>query len=236
MSRSPVVSTLLDSSIEGGPRLAPPVLATRDAVDVRVVVGLATIAFTAVYLISDLMEVVQGNFSMFRLSLTYAGEMAIPFFVLGLYAVQRPQIGRLGLVGATAFAYSYVFFTGTVLYALITGTPNYHALTKVFGAWMTVHGLIMLIGGLSFGLAVVRAGVLPRWTGICLMAGVVFVVAASGLPNVARAVAEAVPATAFAGMGFALLSRRPKLAAAPAGIADLDRPSPLIPTSIRIGT
>jgi hypothetical protein len=45
---------------------------------------------------------------------------------------------------------------------------------------MTVHGLIMLAGGLAFGLAVVRAGVLPRWTGVCLMAGVVLVVAASG--------------------------------------------------------
>jgi hypothetical protein len=38
-------------------------------------------------------------------------------------------------------AYSYVFFTSTVVYALISGTPNYKALVKVFGAWMTVHGL-----------------------------------------------------------------------------------------------
>jgi hypothetical protein len=216
MSRSPVVSAFQYSSIESGAKPASPVPTTRDSVDVRVVVGLATIAFTAVYLISDLIEVAQGNFSMFRLSMTYAGEAAIPLFVLGLYAVQRPQIGRLGLLGAAAFAYSYVFFTGTVLYALIARTPNYHMLTKVFGVWMTVHGLIMLVGGLSFGLAVVQAGVLPRWTGVCLMVGVVFVVAASGLPNIARTMAEAVPATAFAGMGFALLSRRPKSAAAPA--------------------
>ncbi len=215
MSRSPVVSAHYIST-ESGTKPASQVPATRDSVDVRVVVGLATIAFTAVYLISDLIEVAQGNFSIFRLLLTYAGEAAIPLFVLGLYAMQRPQIGRLGLLGAAAFAYSYVLFTGTVLYALIAGTPNYHALTKVFGAWMTVHGLIMLFGGLSFGLAVVRAGVLPRWTGICLMVGVAFVVAASGLPNFARTVAETVPATAFVGMGFALLSRRPKSAAAPA--------------------
>jgi hypothetical protein len=92
-----------------------------------------------------------------------------------------------------------------VVYALISGTPNYKALVKVFGAWMTVHGLILLVGGLAFGLAVVRARILPRWTGICLMAGVVLVAAASGLPDIARTGAAAVPAIAFIGMGIALL-------------------------------
>jgi hypothetical protein len=173
-------------------------------------VGLAAIIFSAVYLISDLIEVAQGGFSVFRLSLTYAGEAAIPLFVIGLYAVQRPGIGRLGFLGAVTYAYSYVFFTGTVVYALIAGTPNYTVLTKDFGAWMTVHGLIMLAGGLAFGLAVARAGVLPRWTGVCLMAGVVLVVAASGLPNLARAAAGAVPDVAFIGMGIALLTGRLK--------------------------
>jgi hypothetical protein len=169
---------------------------------------LAAVGFSAVYFISDLMEVVQGNFSTFRLSLTYVGEAAIPLFVIGLYAVQRPRIGRLGLFGALAYAYSYVFFTSTVVYALAAGTPNWNALKNVFGAWLTLHGFIMVVGGLSFGLAVVRAGVLPRWTGMCLMAGVVVVAAASGLPTIARTVAEVVPATAFVGMGAALLNRR----------------------------
>jgi hypothetical protein len=75
---------------------------------------------------------------------------------------------------------------------------------------MTVHGLIMLVGGLAFGLAVVRAGVLPRWTGVCLMAGVVLIVAMSGQSNVARTAAEAVTATAFIGMGVGLLTGRAK--------------------------
>jgi hypothetical protein len=52
-------------------------------------------------------QVAQGGFSTFRLALTYAGEAAIPLFVIGLYAVQRPRIGRLGLAGAVAYAYSY---------------------------------------------------------------------------------------------------------------------------------
>jgi hypothetical protein len=176
--------------------------------DLSRLVGWAAIIFSAVYFASDVIEVAQGGFSTARLVLTYIGEAAIPLFVIGLYAVQRPRIGRLGLFGAIAFAYSYVFFTTTVMYALVAGTPNYKALTKVFGAWMSVHGVIMLVGGAAFGLAVAVSRVLPRWTGICLIAGVMLVVAASGLPNLARTLAAALPAIAFTGMGVALLNSR----------------------------
>jgi hypothetical protein len=187
-------------------------------IDLSLWVGLAAAGFTAIYFISDLIEVAQGDFSTFRLSLTYAGEAAIPLFVLGLYALQRPQIGRLGLVGALAYAYSYVFFTSTVVYALTARTRNYRALTKVFGAWMPVHGVILVLGGLAFGLGVVRAGMLPRWTGVCLMVGVALVAAASGLSNVPRTVAAAVPAAAFIGMGVAVLRTRAQgRASSPAG-------------------
>lgn len=181
---------------------------TRMAPDASRLVGLAAIVFSAVYFVSDLIELAQGDFTTARLVLTYIGEAAIPLFVIGLYAAQRPRIGRLGLFGAIAFAYSYVFFTTTVMYALVAGTANYKALTKVFGGWMTVHGVLMLIGGVAFGLAVAASRVLPRWTGICLIAGVVLVVAASGLPNLARTIAAFFPATAFIGMGVALLRRR----------------------------
>jgi hypothetical protein len=175
--------------------------------DPPALLGLAAIGFTVVYLASDILEVGQGHFSTLRLILTYLGEAAIPLFVLGLYAVQRPRIGRLGLAGAVAYAYSYVFFTSTVVYALVAHTSTYAGVTKAFGAWMVIHGLIMLIGGTAFGVAVVRAKVLPRWTGICLVAGVVLVAAASGLPVLARTIAEAVPAAAFIAMGAALLRR-----------------------------
>lgn len=168
-------------------------------------VGVAAIGFSAIYLASDILEVAQGHFSAVRLALTYAGEAAIPLFVLGLYALQRPHIGRLGLAGAAAYAYSYVFFTSTVVYALVAHTPDYQGVTKAFGPWMLVHGLLMLIGGAAFGIAVVRARVLPRWSGACLAVGVVLVAAASVLPAIARTVAEAVPAAAFIGMGIAVL-------------------------------
>jgi hypothetical protein len=77
----------------------------------------AAVGFTAVYLIADLTEMAQGGSTAFRLSLTYARKVAIPWFVTGLHAMQRSRIGRLGFFGAVAYAYSYVFSTSTVVYA-----------------------------------------------------------------------------------------------------------------------
>lgn len=173
--------------------------------DLPALVGVAAVVFPLVYFASELVEVAQGNFSTGRLVLTYIGEAGIVFSTIGLYAVQRPHIGRLGLYGALAYAYSFAFFTGTVVYALAAGSKNWTAVTDVFGAWMTVHGAIMVLGGIAFGLAIIWARALPRWTGALLILGVMFVAIVTGMSSTLRAVAAALPAAAFIGMGLRVL-------------------------------
>ena len=85
--------------------------------------------------------------------MTYAGEAAIPLFVLGLYAVQRPAIGLLGLAGAVTYSYTFVFFTGTVLYAIVERTPDWAALVVRLGSWLDVHSVLMGVAGIAFGVA-----------------------------------------------------------------------------------
>jgi hypothetical protein len=166
---------------------------------------LSALVFSTLYLLSDVMEAIQGGFSVSQLWITWVAEAAIPVFVVGLYIVQRPQIGRLGRISALAYAYSYVFFTGTVVYALVDATPDYKALTNDLGVSMTIHGAIMVLAGLAFGWAVIRAGVLPRWTAIALMAGVVLVAISQDVPEGAQVVAAGVRDLGFVGMGAALL-------------------------------
>jgi hypothetical protein len=146
-----------------------------------------------VYFASELVEVAQGDFSTARLALAYFGEAGIVFAVIGLYAVQRPRVGRLGLYGALAYAYAFAFFASTVVYALAAGSKNWAAVTDVFGGWLTLHGAIMVAGGVAFGLAVIKTAALPCWTAVCLMAGVVLVAAAAGMPTAVRAGAAALP-------------------------------------------
>ena len=69
-------------------------------------VGLTALGFSALYLVSDVIEALQGGFSGGQLGLTLIAEAAIPVFVIGLYLVQRPHIGRLGRLSAAAYAYS----------------------------------------------------------------------------------------------------------------------------------
>src|ERR687897_227411 len=94
-------------------------LAGDDARWTWVLVGLSAAAFSALYLLADLIELIQGGFSTLQLALTYVAEAAIPLYVIGLYAAQRPRIGRLGLIGAVGYAYTYIFFTSTVVYELV---------------------------------------------------------------------------------------------------------------------
>jgi hypothetical protein len=194
----PAASPASDVGVADGP--APSNRTTRTRV-----VALSALVFSMLYLLSDVIEAIQGGFSAGQLWVTLVAEAAIPVFVVGLYIVQRPQIGRLGRVSALAYAYSYVFFTGTVVYALVDATPDYKVLTNDLGVSMTIHGVTMVLAGLAFGWAVIRAGVLPRWTAIALMAGVVLVAISQGMPEGAQVVAAGIRDLGFAGMGAALL-------------------------------
>lgn len=168
-------------------------------------IGLAALAFSALYLLSDFIEAIQGGFSAGQLWLTLVAEAAIPVFVIGLYMIQRPQIGRLGRLGAGGYAYAYIFFTGTVVYALTNRISDYETLSHDLRPWMLIHGAIMVLAGLGFGYAVIKARVLPRWTGITLMAGVVLVAFSQNLPEAAQVLSAGIRDLGFAGMGAALL-------------------------------
>jgi hypothetical protein len=170
-------------------------------------IGAAALAFSVLYFLSDVIEALQGGeFSDPQLWLTLVAEAAIPFFVLGLYLVQREAVGRLGQLSAWGYAIAYVFFTYTVVYALVEGVPDYDSLSDDLGLPMTLAGALMLVSGLGFGWAVARAKVLPAWTGIALGAGVILVVASQGAPEGLQLVAAGVRDLAFAGMGAALLA------------------------------
>ena len=105
------------------------------------------------------------------------------------------------MVGALGYAYSYVAFTATVVYSFVEQTPDWVALTRRLGPWFLVHGAIMVAAGLCLGLAVVRAGVLPRWTGHALMIGVTLVAVTTDMPDPVRTGSAAVRAAAFIGTG-----------------------------------
>ncbi|RYC13385.1 hypothetical protein [Nocardioides zhouii] len=159
--------TITGSAPPGVSRRAQPLL----------ILGASAIFFPLVYLVSDFVEVAQGDFSTLRHSLTYAGEAGFPLIVAGLCALLHDRLPWWGLIGGIAYAYSFVFFTSTVVWAIVAQTPNWEVLSSDFGWWMTVHGAVIVVGGVAFGLGVARldSDDLPAWTGYALALGVVLV-------------------------------------------------------------
>lgn len=181
----------------------------------RVLLGTSAMVFSALYLASDVWETIRGGFTVGQLWLTLFAEAAVPAIVLGMYAVQRPRIGRLGRLSALGYAYVYAFYTFSVGYALGNQTQTYDELTQALSPWWLLHGALFLLAGLGFGYAIYRAGVLPRWTGVALAVGVALVSASQGLPDSVQLLAVGMRDTAFAGMGWAVLGRPTSIGARP---------------------
>jgi hypothetical protein len=114
--------------------------------------------------------------------LVLAAHVALVFALVALYAAQAERSGLLGSLGMVLGVVGTTLVSGVVLVeiagasgaavdvVLATGLPSALA---VLGGWAFLIGLIV------FGIATMRAGVLPRWAGLLLIVGDVVFGAAS---------------------------------------------------------
>lgn len=136
------------------------------------------------------------------------------FAVIGLYAAQVEQCGWLGLVTfVLSVLGAMLMSTGNLLsIAEFSGISGAQAVETFFSTTMPVSiiGPVCLLGGLVlFGIATLRAGVLPRWAGILLSVGeVVIFIAILALPPLALLLGIMLFAIGLAWMGWALWSER----------------------------
>lgn len=145
--------------------------------------------------------------------------------ITGIYAAQIEEAGWLGLAGYLLFSLFYAFsmafqFIEAFLSPLLAsaapafiegflGIVNGHAGAIDLGALPTVYlltGLIgYLLGGLLFGIATLRAGILPRGAGGLLAAGVLLpILTASLLPHPFDRILAAPVGLALVWLGYAL--------------------------------
>jgi hypothetical protein len=172
----------------------------------RRLIGWGAIAAPALHTVTDVMEWAQGGFSPPQLWINYAAFVPLPAILIGLYAAQRPAIGRLGLAGALAYGYAFIYFAHTTLVALSSRAPDYETLWAGLGGMYTAHGVIMIAGGLAFGWATLRAGVLPRGAAALFLAGVA-VNAVLGLlpvPDLLQTIGSTVRNLGLIGLGWAI--------------------------------
>jgi hypothetical protein len=177
----------------------------------RRLLALGAITAPALHTLTDAIEWAQGGFSPLQLWLNYLAFAALPFVMIGVYAYQRPRVSRVGLLGAVLYGYAFVYFAHTTLVALETRARTYHDLWTDLGHLYTLHGAVMVAGGLAFGWATARGGVFPRWTARLFLAGVTtnLVVAFLPVPEIVQVAGSTLRNTALVGMGVAI-ARAPR--------------------------
>ena len=189
--------------------------------------GILFVAIQPVHPAETLASVTTG-----RWAIVHAVGVAMCLLILlglaGLYARQAEQVGWLGLAGVLLFGLmwaltaAFQFAEGLILPLLAADAPafveGFLGITSGtpsavnLGLLPAVNALpagLYLFGGVLFGVATLRAGVLPRWAGGALAAGTVApLVLSLLLPHEFIRLAAVPVGIALALLGYALWSDR----------------------------
>src|SRR5215218_3871338 len=156
--------------------------------------------------------------------------------IAGLYARQVEEAGWLGLAGFLLLTLcwwlqsAYVFAETFILPQLATAAPpfvvsflgiasgnpgqmNIEPLPTIYSLGI---GIPYMLGGLLFGIATLRAGILPRWPAGLLAVAATLTPAAALLPHAIQRLAAIPVGLALAWLGYALWSERRARASDPA--------------------
>jgi hypothetical protein len=155
--------------------------------------------------------------------------MALLFLlgITGLYARQVKETGWLGLAGYLVFSLcwslelGFIFAEAFIIPPLASTAPKFvegffgivngHPIEMNLGLLPALYAFMSityLLGGLLFGIATFRAGILPRWAGGLLAVTAVLTPLAALLPHAIQRFAAVPVGVAVACLGYTLWSER----------------------------
>jgi len=176
----------------------------------NVAVGIAALVAPALHSLTDVMEWGHGGFSPIQLWLNYVAFLPMPWLLLGLYSTHEPRPNAVGLIGALLYGVAFTYFAHTTLYALSEQVPTYEALWARLGTVYTVHGSLMVLGGLMFAWSASQVAWLPRGALLLFAAGLVgnLVLALVPAPDILQTIGSGVRNLGLMAMGYAILCKR----------------------------
>jgi hypothetical protein len=162
----------------------------------------AVLAGVAFVLLSLVSLALSGPSPYFDVGFVIAWLLTVPG-VVGLHAVQSESYGLLGRVGSVSLI-AGVMSNTLGLVPLVLGNESFLWLSFPVGA------LLLLVGFLTLGIATLRAGVLPRWSGVALIVALPLVVVAGtilGAPTDEDYPGVVVMGLVWLSLGYALWGR-----------------------------
>ena len=145
------------------------------------------------------------------------GAVAALFMLLGLVGLYARQVEKTGWPGLLGFILAFIgtailgseeFQAATLLPIIASKAPTLieESATSSSALIFALVLLVSFVGGfLLFGIAVMRAGVLPRWSGLVLIIGLLLSFGGA-VSHVISIIAAAVFGSGLAWMGYALWS------------------------------
>jgi hypothetical protein len=166
-----------------------------------------------------------------RWQIVHVLACAMSFFgvlgMAGIYARQALKTGWLGLVGYILLSFWFVLIMGFSFVEAFILPHIANSVPAFVDAWMrmfngpagkfdlgvlptiwTLSGPVYILGGLFFGIATFRAGILPRWAGVLLALSTLLAPVAALVPNGTQPKAAVPLGVALAWLGYALWSER----------------------------
>ncbi len=147
--------------------------------------------------------------------------------ITGIYARQVEKTGWLGLAGFLVFSLGWAITTANVFAETFIMPPLASEAPKFVDSFLGVAGgrasevnlgavpvlfafagILYMLGGLLFGIATFRAGILPRWAGGLLAATAALTPLAALLPHALQRFVAIPMGLALAWLGYALWSER----------------------------
>ena len=176
--------------------------------------------------------------------------------IAGIYARQVKEAGWLGLAGFLLFGLGWAITTAFVFAETFIMPPLASVAPKFVDGFLGVAasrasevdlgaipalwalaGILYLLGGLLFGIATFRAGILPRWAGGLLAVTAALTPLAVLLPHAIQRLAAIPMGLALASLGYALWSERREQAADPDDdgvLTGVEQPAVVVPSNGRV--
>jgi len=167
----------------------------------------------------DLASVNSPNWELAHL-LYWASVIVLLLGLIGLYTRQMEKTGMFGLVGfllafiGTAIVGAFLFFAATIMPLVATMVPEQFAqLTAPPAFALPLFGLTFGLGFILFSISIIRAGILPRWSGWLLLIAILLSMAEGSpmdrtLLHMIVTAGHVLLGLSFVWMGYALWSEK----------------------------